>query len=292
MPRASDKPGHLSRYFSVQVTDARRFHLRPAPRALRGLRVLGGGFERCRADYRIERTGFQFPVLEFVAEGAGALVISGTLHRLGPGSVYSYGPGIPHQMASDPGHPLSKYFVVIGGRGAASALRAAGLALGTYAKTSRPDRMRQLLDDLIEFGLSNRRDRHACCAEALRYLLMKLPDFLVPQSAAGQRAFASYLRCRNYLEAHGTALRSLREAAAACHVDPAYMCRLFQRFGGERPSHYLQHIRMNHAMTLLQTSNLLIKEIAESLGFEDPANFTRAFRAWFGVPPASIRAMD
>ncbi|MCS6770649.1 MAG: AraC family transcriptional regulator [Kiritimatiellae bacterium] len=282
-------PDRLSRYFSSQVSEARRFHFRPAARSRNGLRVVGGGYERCAPDYAIERPGFPHPVLEFVAEGSGRLVIHGTTHRLGPGSVFAYGPGIAHRIECDPLHPMGKYFIVLGGRGAAAALRAARLPPGTAAAVGRPERIRQILDDLIDFALSNRRDRDACCAEALRYALMKLPDLLVNGSGGRERAFFSYMRCRRFLEEKGGAIRSLREAAAACHVDPAYMCRLFQRFGGERPSHYLQHIRMNRAMTLLQTTDLLVKEIAEILGFEDPANFTRAFRSWFGTPPAAVR---
>ncbi len=111
-----------------------------------------------------------------------------------------------------------------------------------------------------------------------------------PTGQAAARSFATYERCRRHIEEHGTQLTSVREAADACHVDSAYLCRLFKRFGRERPLHYLQHVRMNYAMTQLQTTNRLIKDIAAELRFSDPANFTRTFQRWFGVPPRAIRS--
>lgn len=279
----------LGRYFSTQVLDARRFHLRPSEASKGGIHLLGGGYERCRRDYVIDRAGFPFTIVEFVAGGAGQLVMNGKASSLIPGTLFAYGPGIAHRIACDPVHPMDKYFLVLSGRGVAALLRSSQLAPGEVVQLSRPDQIRRILDDVIDFGLSDRGDRGACCLLAFQYLMLKVADMTVPQSKTGARAFHTYQRCRQFMEARGLMVDSLREVAVACHVDEAYLCRLFQRFGRERPSHYLQHIRMNHAMTLLQTTDRLIKQIAEELRFSDTANFTRAFRAWYGVPPKAIR---
>jgi AraC-like DNA-binding protein len=178
---------------------------------------------------------------------------------------------------------------VISGRDSSAWLTRHALPVGSVIQIAQPERIRQILDDIIDFGLSDRPNREECCMQAMTYLMVKLSDQIVPLSKSGVRAFHTYQRCRNHIEVNGLTLRSIREVAAACHVDEAYLCRLFQRFGRERPFHYLQHIRMNHAMTLLQTTDRLIKDIAEELHFQDAANFTRAFRAWYGLPPQTIR---
>jgi len=69
----------------------------------------------------------------------------------------------------------------------------------------------------------------------------------------------------------------------------SYLCRLFQRFGRERPYRYLQLLRMNHAADLLRNHNRLVKDVARELAFENANNFSRAFRQWFGVPPEQMR---
>lgn len=276
-------------YFSAQVKSARRFHLRGIGKAESSFHVLSGGLEQCREDYEIDRPGFPHAILELVAGGAGQLVMNGVSHALAPGSVFSYGRGDAHRITCDPARPLVKYFVVLAGPGVRSQLRACGLMPGTVAGVTQPDRPRQILDDLIAFALGDRADREACCARAMQYLLLVISSLLVPAGNPAARAFATYERCRMYIESRGLQVRELREVARACHVDEAYMCRLFQRFGREKPSHYLQHLRMNHAAAQLQTGQRLIKDLALELGFSDAANFTRAFRRWFGAPPQALR---
>lgn len=278
----------LPRYFSAQVSDARRFHLRLDKLIDEPVSTLGGGQEHCRPDYRIDRDGFPYLIIEFVASGQGELVINGTKNDLVPGTVFVYGPGVHHCMESDVFYPLVKYFVVLTGKRAGAWLRMNHLRPGSVVQVTQPDRIRQIWDDLIDFGLGDRTDREACCTRTVQYLIMKLADLMVP-ARHHARALHTYQRCRQYIEEHALSLTSLKQVAEACHIDPAYLCRLFQRFGRERPLHYAQHIRMNHAMTQLQTTDRLIKDIAHELGFSDPANFTRAFRNWFGVAPNPIR---
>lgn len=51
----------------------------------------------------------------------------------------------------------------------------------------------------------------------------------------------------------------------------------------------LQDARRRDAMQLLKASDLDIQSVALRLGFSDPANFTRAFRRWFGAAPSHYR---
>lgn len=50
------------------------------------------------------------------------------------------------------------------------------------------------------------------------------------------------------------------------------------------------NLRRGRAIQLLQSSNVSIADIAEDLGFSEPAAFTRAFKKWTGLPPAEFRA--
>ena len=282
----------IPRYFSAQVVSARRFHLRYAGQAGKSIRVLSGGLERCRADYDLSREGFPHPILEYVAAGSGRLVMNGVSHELGPGAVFTYGRGVVHRITADARQPLVKYFVVLAGSRARRLLAEHGLSLGTVVRVAEPDRIRMVLDDLIEVALGDRAAREASCLQTFLYLLLKVSGLVVPAGRRAALAFATYERCRTYLETHSTTATGIQEVAKACHVDAAYLCRLFQRFGRERPFHYLQHLKMNRAASLLQTSDRLIKDIALELGFEDAANFTRAFRRWYGVAPGTLRSTE
>jgi AraC-like DNA-binding protein len=48
-------------------------------------------------------------------------------------------------------------------------------------------------------------------------------------------------------------------------------------------------MRRNEAFILLTEGRLSIEQIAGRLGYRDPANFTRAFKAWTGETPRQYR---
>jgi AraC-like DNA-binding protein len=51
----------------------------------------------------------------------------------------------------------------------------------------------------------------------------------------------------------------------------------------------VDEVRFEMACTFLRQSYAKVGEIAAELGYTDPANFTRAFRRWAGVPPKAFR---
>lgn len=51
-------------------------------------------------------------------------------------------------------------------------------------------------------------------------------------------------------------------------------------------------IRMRHAVTLLNDSQLLVSEIAYHLGYSDPKYFSKSFKVFFGLSPSQFSALD
>jgi AraC-like DNA-binding protein len=268
------------------VQDARRFYLALRPDKSRELTVLSGGWERCGEDYVVERARVPFTLIEFVASGAGGARLRGEEHELKPGTVLVYGRGISHSIRAAPGPPMTKYFAAFTGTAAAKLLRECKIAPAQVLRVGHLETIRQIFDDLIEHGLDDHPDRARMCGVALQYLIMKIADLAVPQDLAAGRAFATYQRCRAFIEKHCGELPSLQSAAERCHIDLTYLCRIFRRFGRESPYQYLQHLRMNRAADLLQNPPRPVKEVAALLGFPDPYNFSRAFKRVFGVSPA------
>jgi AraC-like DNA-binding protein len=277
------------RYFSAQVSQGRRFFLDLNPRSRRGLTVVSGGCEHCLPDYEIKRAGFPFSIIEFVARGTGRLWLGNQEYVLMPGTVFVYGPHFHHLIRSDAKNPLVKYFVAFTGPANRKLPNLFQLVPGRIVCVAHPDQIQQVFDDLIRHGRGDHPDRERMCTVALQYLMMKIGDVAVPYGETAGRAFATYQRCRQYIEDHYAKTRGLQEVADGCHINLSYLCRLFQRFGRERPFRYLQHLRLNRAAELLQHSGRLVKEVADELGFSDPGNFSRAFQRAFGLPPERVR---
>jgi AraC-like DNA-binding protein len=125
----------------------------------------------------------------------------------------------------------------------------------------------------------------------LEYLILKITESRLPGEAVETPAFATYRRCRQYVQEHFLQLPSLAQIARKCHVDPAYLCRLFRRYDHQTPYQFLMRLKMNLAAERLQDPGLLVKQVAAEMGFDDPFHFSRAFKSVFGRSPEAFRRL-
>jgi AraC-like DNA-binding protein len=77
--------------------------------------------------------------------------------------------------------------------------------------------------------------------------------------------------------------------ARMCHRSLSTFKREFRQCYGVTPAKWLISRRLECAAQMLRTTRQSAMEIAFECGFEDPAHFSRAFRAKFGCPPTVYR---
>lgn len=75
-------------------------------------------------------------------------------------------------------------------------------------------------------------------------------------------------------------------------VSESQFRRAFHRYLATTPQAYLTERRLEAARRLLETTDRTVEEIAESIGFESLAHFTRRFKAAAGVPPGRYRQIS
>jgi AraC-like DNA-binding protein len=276
-------------FFSLQVQDSRRFYLDLAPPATQPTAVVCGGCERCGPDYAIHRDSFAYYSIEFVARGKGRLMLGGRPVPLVPGTVFSYGPGVAQDITTDAVEPLVKYFVDFTGSRALALLKEHGLGPGSVGHLSAPVEVQGVFDELIRNGLKGTRFSPLLCVALLEQLILQVAECLIPGATAQTPAFATYQRCRAYIQEHATRLRTLGQIARQCHIDAAYLCRLFRRYDNQTPYQFLLRLKMNLAAQRLQQPAVLVKQVAAEFGFADPFHFSRAFKSVFGLSPEAFR---
>ncbi|MGE7955113.1 AraC family transcriptional regulator [Pseudomonas sp. NPDC089530] len=84
---------------------------------------------------------------------------------------------------------------------------------------------------------------------------------------------------------------SVERLAGLVNQSRSSLTQRFARLVGQSPMRYLTHWRMQLAGQRLQTSRLRVSQIAEQLGYESEAAFSRAFRRAFGVAPSEYRTL-
>lgn len=274
-------------YFSRQVEAARRFYFVQRPG--RRLQLESGGREDCSPYYNVDRKNFPHYLVEFVARGQAHIRLGNERWTLEPGSIFAYDGHLPHRLAAASADGVTKYFVAVRGPGVRALLARHGLGLGHVVRVGDFGRITEIFDDLVEVGCSERRGREEEALAIFRHLLIKAERLAVSREHLAGGAYSAYRRCREYMAEHFLRLKTAGDAAAACQLDQAYLCRLFQRFGGETPYAFLLSRRMEHAANLLRSTELPAKALALELGFSDTASFSRSFKRVFGIPPSRCR---
>lgn len=120
-----------------------------------------------------------------------------------------------------------------------------------------------------------------------RYLIRRCEDDL--RNTLGLMPVA--MSVRQALLSRPGRLPTLSQVAAIQHVSPRTLIRRLKR-SGTSYQEILDEVRQTQAKDSLRYSTLSITELSQRLGYRDPANFSRAFKRWFGRSPTAFREQE
>lgn len=118
----------------------------------------------------------------------------------------------------------------------------------------------------------------------------------VETPAASRPATREELRRRlshaiDYMVAFGSRPITLAELAQAASLSKYHFLRNFRAFTGVTPARYLNRLRVERAQQILRReSELPLSDVAQLVGFSEPAALSRAFQRLVGVRPGGYRA--
>lgn len=84
-------------------------------------------------------------------------------------------------------------------------------------------------------------------------------------------------------------LLSLEGIADDLHVSPSHLSRTFKKTCNESLTEYINKARIEKAKVHLIDSDLLTYEIAELVGYNDPAYFSSIFKKYSGLSPTEFK---
>lgn len=96
-------------------------------------------------------------------------------------------------------------------------------------------------------------------------------------------------RAKEYIENNYRDNVSLSEIAQRLGLHPNYFSTLFRQKTGETFSDYLRSARIAKAIELMNGTNMKVYEIASRVGYNDNAQFHRAFKQITGISPGQYK---
>ena len=169
--------------------------------------------------------------------------------------------------------------------GEAALIRRCGPLQRGVVQVSDPLAIADIFEDLHRSAQTGSLQSTEICLLLLQGLVLRIAELGTDRLNTNERALQSYRRCRACIETEARTLKTLTDIARKSHLNPAYLCRIFRRFAGTTPYKHLMRQKMNQAADRLQHSDMLVKEVANELGFSDPFHFSRGFKAVHGISP-------
>lgn len=239
----------------------------------------------------------QFQLLE---AGGAVATIDGAQYRIEAPCVLMLAPDSVHGFAYTPGtrgHQITIPTVTLKGalRGAdqVEALLASSFVLNADAlPTDEAKRCAQLFDALAaEFQAAHPGRVHALLAQATLIALWFLRHRGAQPAEAPHRAVRDTLvqRLRALVEANFREHRPLAFYAEALNVTPDHLSRSCRTVTGQSALDLVHARLMLEARRLLAYTPMNVNEIAASLGYDDPAYFSKFFARTVGESPTAYR---
>ena len=96
-------------------------------------------------------------------------------------------------------------------------------------------------------------------------------------------------RAIDYITAHLDQPLRLEEVARAACFSPCHFHRIFRALIGETLASFVKRVRLERAVYLLSHRNgARLTDVALACGFASSSDFSRSFRAHYGVPPSEF----
>lgn len=120
--------------------------------------------------------------------------------------------------------------------------------------------------------------------------------FLLIQRSWEERkpTVSSYLQeeidyARKYFNEHYNEDISIEEYAQSRGMSVSWFLRNFKQMTMKSPMQYILSIRINNAVSLLETTDYNVTEISTIVGYDNPLYFSRIFKKQKGVSPSDYR---
>jgi AraC-like DNA-binding protein len=232
----------------------------------------------------------EFAIWQYTLSGRGGLTYEGKAHELTAGQAMLL--TVPHDheyfLPADSPHWEFVYLNLVGAEALRlwrDLLRRNG-PVGTFAPDSATvDLATKLCADLLGGKLVS---PFVASSRAYAWLMQVAEDLLPPgQSAPDAPPWLE--KVADHCQAHLAEPLSVARLAAVAGCSRFHFTRLFAKAEGVAPWTFVRRLRLRHAVRLLQTERLGIKEVAARTGFHDPSYFCRAFRKEYGVSPQRYR---
>lgn len=243
----------------------------------------------CASQFYTRRRDYRSYLILYTYEGQGLLEYRGQTYHLHPGDGFFIDCIEPHFYRTDGAN--WKHGVLHLNGPLLPLLYRQYLKRGTVL-FSQPftGHYQNHLEDLLHIYSTASPYRDWTAADCISHILTQLLNEPADTHASGQHTLPDDIQYLiTYMENNFSGNLSLDYLSEFSGISKYHLSREFKKYTGSSPINYLIQLRIEHAKTLLRSTNMPANKIAHTVGIHDLNNFTNLFRKKTGATPGEFR---
>ena len=261
---------------------------------LKQLYICGlGYYPRARGHYTYRKKGLPENFLFYCVDGHGWYKIADKRYDVGPNECFILPQNTEHAYGSASDNPWSIYWMHFGG-----SLLPSFNAMPVIQKHFKPHAVRNSNDmealfskiyKSLELGYSidNLLFANMCLPHFLSFFIYNQKHFMVPATDKIDCIDSAIL----FMQEHINENISLNDLSRRYNYSCSRFSSLFKQRTGYAPIDYFIQMKMQKASQHLDLTDKSVKDIALSMGFDDPYYFSKRFTKVMGLSPSKYRAV-
>ncbi len=252
-----------------------------------------GYYPKAKDHYTHRKSGLPENFLFYCVDGHGWYEIGGQRYEVGPNEFFILPQNIEHTYGSSADHPWSIYWIHFGGEtipffNSINAvhkhfkpfhIKDSGDILSLFSKIYKTLELGYSADNLMFVNM--------CLSHFLALFIYNAKHYPLVQTDRIDCVDSAILLMQQQINDN----ISLNELCRHFNYSPSRFSSLFKQKTGYAPIDYFIQMKMQKASQQLDFTDRSIKDIAISMGFDDPYYFSKRFRKVIGVSPQKYRLL-
>lgn len=246
------------------------------------------------AEHKVRRSVHTDHLLIFCHQGRGLYATEHHQGVLNPGQVLLLRRGVAHSYQAEKSSPWSIYWTHFSGKLTDTYMEYIGLSDPLQRPVLTLANWRSLVPDVTQLlNLQHQRltlERALLAANLLQKLLIQLP--LLHRQASQTPAEFSLTTLERFMHDNCHRALKLEDFARFSGLSTYHFSKKFRQLAGESPLRYFNQLKIGEAKRMLRETDHSIRQIGQTLGFDDAYYFSRLFKKFTGTSPLAYRQAE
>ncbi len=246
-----------------------------------------GGLTSCTPSWKAIDTVCAYSKFYYITAGECAIDISGTCYHGKAGDMFLIPSGVKHSFYHINDNLITHYWYHFDFKSTDHCF-VKMLKLPYMASIGSDDEITGSFNRIFHSAYkSDLPSQLRCKSEILKMLSVYME--ITNKNAAIENVSVSINGILGYINDNLDKCISLHTLAERACLHPNYFIRIFKENIGISPIKYINKQRLEHAETLLKSTDLTISEIMVRVGFKDLGHFSKFFKSHVGCSPTRFR---